>query len=420
MKIGNINIKKGYLILFVIICLILNFILVTTVLIPSYKEYKERKIYEEQLKNATIIVELKDNLTVPFYDDVRISDFILNINGDIIDNYKIDTTNLGENIVDFKYVNEEDIIIPYSFKINVIDDIAPVIWLGNSYSVTTLYDGDLLEDIVCADNYDDNPRCEIIGDYDTKVEGTYDLVYKAIDSSDNVTEKKFKLKVVEPSSKNNKPNNSKPSYTYFNDVVTSYKKDNIKIGIDVSSWQGDIDFEAVKKAGVEFAFIRIGSTKGINEDYFLDKKFIQNIEGFKDVGIPVGIYFYSYANSRDKAVENAKWVLNEVKDYKIDLPIAYDWENWSFYNEFEQSFYSTSMNAKAFLDTVSEAGYQGLLYSSKNYLEKVWFDIGYDTWLAHYTSKTNYQGNYSFWQLCSNGQVDGIKGNVDIDIMYIN
>ena len=78
-------------------------------------------------------------------------------------------------------------------------------------------------------------------------------------------------------------------------------------------------------------------------------------------------------------------------------------------------------NAKAFLDTVAESGYQGTLYSSKNYLEKVWYDLDYPVWLAHYTNdlkESSYEGEYSYWQLCSNGKVDGINGNVDINIMY--
>ena len=108
----------------------------------------------------------------------------------------------------------------------------------------------------------------------------------------------------------------------------------------------------------------------------------------------------------------------KIKGYDIDLPIVYDWESWSFYNEFNQSFYSLSLSAKSFLDVVNEAGYEGLLYSSKNYLEKVWFDIGYDIWLAHYTEQTSYTGDYTYWQLCSNGKVDGISGRVDINIYY--
>ncbi len=77
------------------------------------------------------------------------------------------------------------------------------------------------------------------------------------------------------------------------------------------------------------------------------------------------------------------------------------------------------MNAKAFLDTISNEGYKGLLYSSKNYLEKVWFPLDeYEVWLAHYTKQTNYEGDYKYWQLASNGRVSGINGFVDVNIMY--
>ncbi len=186
---------------------------------------------------------------------------------------------------------------------------------------------------------------KIIGEYKNKI-GSYNLVFQATDASGNFTSKEFTLKVSPPS--NDKANNQTPTYTYFSDIVSKHKNDKTKIGIDVSSWQGDIDFQAVKEAGVEFAFIRVGSTRGIGGEYFIDKKFVQNIKGFNEVDIPVGIYFYTYANSREAAINDANWVLEQIKDYKIDLPIAYDWESWSFYNEFHQSFYSTSMNAKYF------------------------------------------------------------------------
>jgi GH25 family lysozyme M1 (1,4-beta-N-acetylmuramidase) len=76
------------------------------------------------------------------------------------------------------------------------------------------------------------------------------------------------------------------------------------------------------------------------------------------------------------------------------------------------------MNAKAFLDTIKDAGYKGINYSSKRYLETVWYPLEYDTWLAHYTKQTTYKGKYKYWQLTSTGRIDGIKGYVDIDIMY--
>lgn len=413
--------KKKNLIVVLIICLVISTTLIFTVIVPSYKKLKlkeEEKQQELLVKEATVIVELKEDLTSPFLSTKKVSDYIENINGTIIDDYEIDTSNLGEKEINFEYINDEDIKVPYSYKIDIKDVTAPAIWLNDTYSITTDYAGSLLEDIVCADDYDDNPKCEIIGNYNTKKVGQYKLKFSATDFSGNNTTKDFILNVNNPSE--SRPSNNNRGSLSFSDIVSKHKNENTKIGIDVSSWQGDIDFEAVKAAGVEFVFIRVGSTRGINGEYFVDKKFTRNIEGFNNVDIPVGVYFYSYANSRESAINDANFVLEQIKNYKIDLPVAYDWESWSFYNEFHQSFYSTTLNAKAYLDTISAAGYKGALYSSKNYLERVWFDLEYETWLAHYTEQTSYKGEYSYWQLCSNGIVNGINGFVDVNIMYLN
>lgn len=411
--------KKKYLIGLIIFCLILCTILVVKIIIPSYKLSREEKEEAEKIKNAIIKVTLKEDLTTSFLSEVKVSDFIEEINGEITNDFTIDTSKIGSKEISFNYINEEDIKVPYSFKINIIDDIPPVIWLNSTYTIYDTYDGDILEDITCADNIDDNPKCEIIGNYDPHKIGNYKLTFQATDASNNITTQDFTLRVIKKPQNNSSSNNDAPAvHTLFSDVIKDYKNDNNKIGIDVSSWQGDIDFAKVKEAGVEFVIIRVGSARGIDGEYFVDKQFKNNIEGFNKVGIPVGLYYYSYANSKEKAIEDAKWVLEQIKGYQVDLPIAYDWESWSFYNEFHQSFYSLTMGAKAFLDTIEDAGYKGMLYSSKNYLEKVWYDTGYPVWLAHYTKQTSYQGDYTYWQLCSNGQVSGINGNVDINIMY--
>ena len=161
----------------------------------------------------------------------------------------------------------------------------------------------------------------------------------------------------------------------------------------------------------------VGGTRGTNGEYFLDKKFIQNIKGANKYGIEAGVYFYSYANSLKHAKKDAKWVLKQIKNYDIDLPIAFDWEEWSSFNDYNLSFFGLTSMAEEFLNVIEEAGYQGMLYSSKTYLDNIWLPTKYDIWLAHYTEETNYQGNYKFWQICDNGKVDGIDGTVDINIM---
>ncbi len=371
-----------------------------------------------EIKNAVVKVALKDNLEANFADTLRVSSFIESINGKIVDNYYLNTDSLGKKKIDFEYINDDGIKIKYNYEINVVDREAPLIWLGKSYNVTRGSEDNLIDKIMCGDNYDNNPECVIEGDYNLDNVGSYNLVFKATDSSGNVSKKKFILNVNEASSK--KESNGVKSVTEFSDVIKNYKNDNTQIGIDVSKWQGDIDFSKLKSAGVEFVIIRIGSSTGINGENFIDSKFIQNIKNANSVGIPVGVYFYSYANSVDRAISDAKWIIENIKDYKVELPIAFDWENWGSFNTYELSFFGLTNMAKRFMDTVKDAGYDAMLYSSKTYLENIWMSVDYPVWLAHYTKNTNYAGDYSYWQICSNGRVDGINGDVDIDIRYID
>lgn len=413
------NNKK--LIAILIACLILITILTTKVIIPCVKELKE----QEQIKNAKVIVDLKKDNTISFYSDQKLSGLIENINGELIDDIKLETKEIGNKKLTFEYKNEDDIKIPFTIEYEVVDKTPPVVWLGNSYSVTVGTSPDFYKNILCGDDLDDYPLCKIEGEYNLNKAGTYKVEFVASDFSGNVIRKPFTLYVKDPN-KQPTPAPQQPQQpvvvnrTYFEDVKKQYKNEKTKIGIDVSRYQGDIDFEAVAAAGVEFAILRVGGTLGINADYFLDAKFIQNIEGFKRVGIPVGIYFFSYAPSKEAAIKDAEWVYEQIKNYDIELPVVYDWENWSFYNEFHLSFSNLTKNAEAFLDTLKRKGYEGMLYSSKNYLEQIWLKTDYPIWIAHYTKDPNISyEQYHYWQLCDNGLVDGITGNVDIDIMYV-
>ena len=372
-----------------------------------------------RVKNAVIKVTLDDTLETEFLSDVKVSDFISDINGTIVDDYVIDTTDIGKKKIEFEYINDDNIKVKYNYEINVVDNVAPLIWLNNSYTVNVGSDISLTDKILCGDDTDPNPTCEVIGEYNMNEAGTYPLVFKATDNSGNVTEKEFNLIVREPKSSGTS-SGSVSTKTLFSEVVDTYKNENTQIGIDISKWQGDVDFNALKEAGVEFVIIRVGTSSGINGENLVDSKFEQNINGANKAGIPVGVYFYSYANSEDRAISDALWVLEQIKDYKVDLPIAFDWENWSFYNEFNLSFFGLSNMADSFVKTVRDAGYEGMLYSSKNYLEDIWFKGDYPVWLAHYTTKTNYEGDYEFWQLCNNGRVAGINGDVDINIRYLD
>ena len=394
----------------IIISIVVGILLLST---GGYFLYKYIRV-----KTAKVEVKLSEKLEANFADTLRVSSFIESINGKIVDDYVIDTDKLGKKTINFEFVNEDGIKIKYSYVIDVVDKEAPLIWLGKSYNVTKGSDDYLLDKIMCGDNYDNNPKCYIEGEYNLDEVGSYKLVFKAEDSNGNKAEKKFTLNVNE-SKKGGSNSNTEKITTDFSQIVKDYKNDDTQIGIDVSKWQGDIDFSKLKASGVEFVIIRVGSSNGLNGENFVDSKFIQNVKNANAVGIPVGIYFYSYASTIDRAISDAKWIVEQIKDYKVDLPIAFDWENWGSFNKFDVSFFGLTNIAKGFMDTIKDAGYDAMLYSSKTYLENIWLPTSYPVWLAHYTKNTNYTGDYSFWQMCSNGRVDGISGDVDINIRYI-
>lgn len=364
---------------------------------------------------AKVEIVLNNNLEVEFNEKRKISSFIKKINGKIINDKNVNTLKLGDNNIKFSYINDNNIKVSYSFNYKVVDTTPPLIWLNSRYNIPVDSTDDLANSIMCGDNYDSNPKCYIEGNYNLHEPGEYNLVYKAIDSSNNTSSVNFTLNVYEKP-KNRTSNNSK---TIFSDIVEKHKTSKTKIGIDVSKWQKEIDFKKIKEAGVEFVIIRIGGTRGIGGEYFIDEKFQRNIEEAKKYNIPVGLYFYSYANSKKQAVQDAKWIVKQIENYDIDLPIAYDWEDWTNFNTYNVSFYELTEIANAFMNELKKSGYDSMLYSSKNYLENIWLKTKHKTWLAHYTEKTNYTEDYLLWQLCENGEIDGIDGSVDIDVMYL-
>ncbi len=403
--------NNKYIIPGIILILVISFLGILVFRFAGFL-YQKNKI-----KNATIIVDLKEDLIEPFASNKRVSDFITNINGKIIDDFMIDTTTLGEKEITFSYINSENIKVSYSFKVNIVDNTPPLVWLGTSYSVNTNFSGSLEDKIMCVDDYDDEANCHIEGDYDTKKVGTYELNFIASDSSGNTTNIPFTLKVSNPSTNGNTTSSSKYE---FSTAKEDLKTSNAHFGIDVSSWQGNIDYQKVKDAGVEFAIVRVGSTRGRGGEYFVDSKFERNMNGFNEVGIPVGAYFYSYASTIEEAREEALWVIDKLNDYHIDLPVAFDFEDWSNFNSYKISLYKLNKIAEVFIDTLEESGYDGMLYGSLNYLNKIWNYDDKTVWVAHYTKNANYDGKFRFWQFSSTGVLDGISSDVDLDIMYSN
>lgn len=346
---------------------------------------------------------------------IKLSDIIEN--DDITyDDFYLEVDNLGKNKVKIDYKKKKIKYYEY-FEYEVLDTTSPLIYIGNTYSVNVGYTGNIAEDILCVDNYDKKTYCYITGGYDVYTPGSYPLTITAEDENKNVTKKDFTLLVNKKTSSSN--TSAKRPDTLLKDVIDKYKNDNTKIGIDVSKYQGDIDFEKVKNAGVEFVIIRLGYQYYFNDKLELDPYFKQNIENATKAGLDVGIYFYSYALTEKEAIEQANFVIDNIKDYKITMPIAFDWENFKYFNELSLSLYDLRKVTYAFQDTIKNAGYTPVNYGSKNYLNNFLNPNKYDVWLAHYgVSQSDYQHDYVMWQLCDNGKVDGINAYVDINVYY--
>lgn len=380
-----------------------------TILIISIGNSNDKKIIESYDN-----IVINDNLNLTVYEKYNLSDLITINNGNVTNDYVINTTKLGEQNLEVLYIHE-DILYKAKIDINVIDNIKPIILGGSSYTIKKGDNKDLSFVFLSVDNYDSNPKREVIGNHDINTIGTYNLILKVTDNSNNSNEKRFNLNVVEKIKTTSNTTSLKDNYS---DVYNIHKSNETMIGLDISKWQGDVDYNLLKENKVEFVFLRVGSQGGFNGQINLDVKFLDNIRMANEVGIPVGVYFYTYALTKDEAISQAKWIVETIKDYKIDLPIVYDFESWSKFQTLGLSLYDINFLAKTFMDTVSEYGYKGMNYSSKYYLEHIWDLNDYPVWLAHYTSKTNYNQKYDVWQLSQTGRIPGINGNVDINVLY--
>lgn len=189
-------------------------------------------------------------------------------------------------------------------------------------------------------------------------------------------------------------------------------------GIDVSQWQGNIDWQKVKGAGVQFAMLRAGY--GRNN---LDTKFHRNAQGAAAVGIPVGLYWFSYALNVEMARKEAQYAVELAKKYKITWPIAYDLEydtvSYASKNGVTITKSMATQMAIAFCEEIKRLGYIPMVYTNLDYLNR-YFDrskLPYDLWYAQYASTASV-ADKEIWQYSSKGSVPGISGNVDMNHGY--
>ena len=196
------------------------------------------------------------------------------------------------------------------------------------------------------------------------------------------------------------------------------------LGIDLSEFQGNVDFDKVKAAGVEFVMLRIGGQYyGDEGGMYEDTLFNTYYEQAKAAGLKVGAYFFSQAASTEDAKQEAEYSISKLSGKKLDYPIAFDWENIEDDKARTDNISGDQLTAiaEAFCDTVINAGYKAIVYSNTSQMF-VMYDFetmkDYDFWLADYRDFPTMYYNFDMWQYATDGKVDGIEGQVDLNLSF--
>lgn len=196
-------------------------------------------------------------------------------------------------------------------------------------------------------------------------------------------------------------------------------------GIDVSKYQGEIDWEKVKAAGVEYAIIRLGY-RGMNEGTLeLDPYYFTNIKKANEAGVKVGIYFFSQAKNTDEAEKEAEFVLENIKNYDVTYPVVFDTEEVTTYAARANGLTRAERTdcCIAFCEKIKEAGYTPMIYANTRYmimgleLERL---NAYDKWFAYYGTNYTFPYEFTMFQYSDTGRIPGIDGDVDLDVSFVD
>lgn len=199
-----------------------------------------------------------------------------------------------------------------------------------------------------------------------------------------------------------------------------------RTGIDVSYHQGDVDWTKVADDGIDFVIMRVGYRGYESGVLNVDGRFHEYVKGALDAGLDVGVYFFSQAVDSEEAIEEANFVMEQIRGYDITFPVIFDWEFMDDENARTHGIepYTVTECAAAFCDTVADGGYRPMVYSSRRFallklnMSKL---ADFDFWFAEYKDGHNepsYPYNFQIWQYASDGRVDGIDGEVDMNICF--
>ena len=370
--------------------------------------------------NSLAVTFTEEKPVIEFGEDLLSMSYVKEAVGDVsAASEYIDTSVTGGS--DMVYTVEKPVLgglltpsKDFTLSYTVIDSKPPVkLWSGDGTVLERGTEFDINNVISYGDNADPTPLVSVDGKVNMGKNGKYPLHVKVTDSSGNSIEWDLTVEVAD----------ELPYYedtserTAFASFASAYKGEGKSFGIDVSAWQDEIDFKAVKKAGCEFVIIRIGYTS--DEGVTIDKRFTRNLQEAKAAGLKIGVYLYSTDNTEELVRSSADWIIETLGGANLDFPVAFDWEDFGSFQSYGISFYELNKLYDAFADELSKNGYGCMLYGSKNYIESVWkkTDIR-PVWLAHYTEKTDYKGPYMMWQASCTGKISGISGDVDMDILY--
>lgn len=255
----------------------------------------------------------------------------------------------------------------------------------------------------------------------TTIQVRQDIEYRVLD---NIEYLMLTEDDIDPSKEDKAVNGAEEDADGSENTQMQFANGSAKLGIDVSKWNQEIDWEAVKEEGVEFAIIRCGYRGASSGALVIDPRYEENIQGAIDAGIPVGVYFFTQALDEVEAVEEASMVIRLIEAYDVDYPVFLDSESAGGSGRADGLTAKERTAAhKAFLETISAAGYETGVYASRNWLYdriNVTDLSEYKTWLAEYAEVPAYEGYYDMWQYTSKGKVNGISTNVDLNLCYMN
>ena len=197
------------------------------------------------------------------------------------------------------------------------------------------------------------------------------------------------------------------------------------VGADISKYHDYVDFVKLKKAGVNFVMLRVGARGYGTGQLMLDENFLDNIKRASDAGLEIGLYFFSQAVSKEEAIEEANLVLENIGDYAITYPIAFDMEfivgDTARIEALTREEKTTI--ARTFMDTIANAGYMPMLYGNKEWLIR-YVDLSkltsYDIWLSQPGDSPDYPYKFTMWQYSNTASIDGIAGYANLNISFID